>query len=46
MRVGIQEEFSLNVSKSTVHRNMQKMEFLYITPRPIAMNKMEVARRV
>ncbi|WP_369800432.1 winged helix-turn-helix domain-containing protein [Wolbachia endosymbiont of Litomosoides sigmodontis] len=25
----------MNVSKTTVHRNMQKMKFSYITPRSI-----------
>ncbi|WP_353271235.1 IS630 family transposase [Wolbachia endosymbiont (group A) of Alloplasta piceator] len=35
MRIRIQEKFGLNISKSTVHRHMQKMKFSYITPRPV-----------
>ncbi|WP_447933038.1 IS630 family transposase [Wolbachia endosymbiont of Dactylopius coccus] len=35
MRIRIQEKFGLNISKSTVHRYMQKMKFSYITPRPV-----------
>jgi hypothetical protein len=33
--IRIQEEFGLNISKSTVHRSMQRMKFSYITPRPV-----------
>jgi transposase len=33
VRIRIQEKFGLNVSKSTVHRNMRRMKFSYITPR-------------
>ncbi|NUY39681.1 hypothetical protein GO684_03315 [Wolbachia endosymbiont of Litomosoides brasiliensis] len=33
----------MNVSKSTVHHNMQKMKFSYITPRPIH-NKQDKGR--
>ncbi|QKX03315.1 hypothetical protein GOY07_00870 [Wolbachia endosymbiont of Litomosoides sigmodontis] len=33
--IRIQKKFDLNVSKTTVHRNMQKMKFSYITPRSI-----------
>ncbi|GFY65443.1 hypothetical protein TNIN_39431 [Trichonephila inaurata madagascariensis] len=29
------ERFGLDISKSTVHRNMQRMKFSYITPRPV-----------
>ncbi|WP_410543266.1 hypothetical protein [Wolbachia endosymbiont of Nilaparvata lugens] len=32
MRIRIQERFGLNISKSAIHRNMQKMKFSYITP--------------
>ncbi len=32
MRIRIQEKLGLNISKSTVHRNMQRMKFSYITP--------------
>ncbi|BET28196.1 hypothetical protein wCauATS_03980 [Wolbachia pipientis] len=35
MKIRIQEKFGLNISKSTVHRNMQRMKFSYITPRPV-----------
>ncbi len=35
MRIKIQERFGLDISKSTVHRNMQRMKFSYITPRPV-----------
>ncbi len=35
MRIRIQERFGLNISKSTIHRNMQRMKFSYITPRPV-----------
>ncbi len=35
MRIRIQEKFGLNISKSTVHRHMQKMKFSYITSRPV-----------
>lgn len=34
-KIRILEEFGLNMSKSTVHREMQKMKFSYITPRPV-----------
>ena len=34
MRIKIQEKFELNISKSTVHRHMQKMKFSYIIPIP------------
>nr|WP_082941399.1 MULTISPECIES: winged helix-turn-helix domain-containing protein [unclassified Wolbachia] len=34
MKIRIQEKFGLNISKSTVHRNMQRMKFSYITSRP------------
>lgn len=35
VKVKILEEFGLNISKSTVHSEMQKMKFSYITPRPM-----------
>ncbi|WP_410543075.1 IS630 family transposase [Wolbachia endosymbiont of Tetranychus urticae] len=35
MRIRIQERFGLNISKSAIHRNMQRMKFSYITPRPV-----------
>lgn len=34
-KIRILEAFGLNVGKSTVHREMQKMKFSYITPRPV-----------
>ncbi len=34
-QIKISEEFGLNISKSTVHREIQRMKFSYITPRPI-----------
>ncbi|OAM06106.1 MAG: hypothetical protein TV41_04395 [Wolbachia endosymbiont of Dactylopius coccus] len=34
-KIRILEEFGLNMGKSTVHREMQKMKFSYITPRPV-----------
>ncbi|NUY39924.1 IS630 family transposase, partial [Wolbachia endosymbiont of Litomosoides brasiliensis] len=44
MRTRIKEKFDLNVSKSTVHRNMQKMKFSYIMPRSIH-NEQDKANR-
>ncbi|WP_410542987.1 IS630-like element ISWpi10 family transposase [Wolbachia endosymbiont of Tetranychus urticae] len=35
VQIKISEEFGLNISKSTVHREIQRMKFSYITPRPI-----------
>ena len=35
VRLKIEKEFGLNISKSTVHNEMQKMKFSYITPRPV-----------
>jgi Winged helix-turn helix/DDE superfamily endonuclease len=35
MRIRIQERFGLNISKSAIHRNMQRLKFSYITPRPV-----------
>lgn len=35
VRLKIQKEFALNISKSTVHSEVQKMKFSYITPRPV-----------
>lgn len=35
IKIRIQENFGLSISKSTVHRNMQRMKFSYITPRPV-----------
>jgi transposase len=35
VKIRILEAFGLNVSRSTVHREMQKMKFSYITPRPV-----------
>ena len=35
VKIKILNEFGLNVSKSTAHREMQKMKFSYVTPRPV-----------
>jgi transposase len=35
LKVIIEEMFSIDVSKSTAHRLMQKLGFSYITPRPV-----------
>ncbi len=35
MRNKNQKKLSLNVSKTTINHNIQKMKFSYITPRPI-----------
>ena len=35
IRIRIQEKCGLNVSQSTVHRNMQSFKFSYITPSPV-----------
>ena len=35
VRLKIQKEFALNISKSTVHSEVKKMKFSYITPRPV-----------
>lgn len=35
VKIKILEEFGLKMGRSTVHREMQKMKFSYITPRPV-----------
>lgn len=35
VKVKILKEFGLSIGKTTVHREMKKMKFSYITPRPV-----------
>lgn len=39
LRIRIEEELGIKISKSTVHRLIWKLEFAYITPRPVHHNQ-------
>ncbi|NUY39194.1 hypothetical protein GO684_00295 [Wolbachia endosymbiont of Litomosoides brasiliensis] len=45
MRIGHSGRFGLNVSKSTLHRNVQKIKFSYIMSRQFIMSKVKVDRK-
>ncbi|WP_410543313.1 hypothetical protein [Wolbachia endosymbiont of Litomosoides brasiliensis] len=41
MKIRTQEKFGLNISKFTIHRNIQKMKFSHTMPRTIH-NKQDI----